>query len=384
MYMRGDLRVVQTLGDQPGHGLLGAGQAVPSSRQIAGRLGWRTASTAWAATVGAACRRLVICDRGAAGSCSPWEARPAGDRMRNVNTTQSERVRTDRGFFAALDQSGGSTPKALAEYGIERDRYSSDAEMFDLVHAMRTRVLTSPAFDGSRILAAILFEQTMEREVNGVPTARYLWDEKNVVPFLKVDKGLAAEQDGVQLMKPIDTLDDLLERAQRHQIFGTKMRSVINDAAEAGITAIVDQQFDYAGRIMAAGLVPIIEPEVSIHSPHKEQAEMVLHDAIAKHVQGLPGDAAVMLKLTIPTQVGLYGDLASDPRVLRVVALSGGYSRDEACDLLARDPTLIASFSRALLEGLTESQTDEQFNAQLDSSIEQIYRASVDKEPASP
>ena len=225
---------------------------------------------------------------------------------------------------------------------------------------------------------ARLDECGADDEVEGVATARYLWDEKNVVPFLKVDKGLAAEQDGVQLMKPIDTLDDLLERAQRHQVFGTKMRSVINDAAEAGITAIVDQQFDYAGRIMAAGLVPIIEPEVSIHSPHKEQAEILLHDAIAKHVQGLPGDAAMMLKLTIPTQVGLYGDLASDPRVLRVVALS-----DEACDLLARDPTLIASFSRALLEGLTESQTDEQFNARLDSSIEQIYRASVDKEPAS-
>jgi fructose-bisphosphate aldolase, class I len=245
-------------------------------------------------------------------------------------------------------------------------------------------VLTSPAFDGSRVLAAILFEQTMERDVNGVSTARYLWDEKNVVPFLKVDKGLAAEQDGVQLMKPIDTLDDLLERAQRHQIFGTKMRSVINDAAEAGVTAIVDQQFDYAGRIMAAGLVPIIEPEVSIASPHKEQAEMLLRDAIAKHVEALPGDARVMLKITIPTQAGLYGDLAADPRVLRVVALSGGYSRDEACALLARDPTLIASFSRALLEGLTEGQTDEQFNARLGSSIEQIYRASVDKEPASP
>jgi fructose-bisphosphate aldolase class I len=252
--------------------------------------------------------------------------------------------------------------------------------MFDLVHAMRTRVLTSPAFDGSRILAAILFEQTMEREVGGVPTARYLWDEKNVVPFLKVDKGLAPEQDGVQLMKPIDTLDELLERAQRHQIFGTKMRSVINDAAEAGVTTIVDQQFDYAGRILAAGLVPIIEPEVSISSPHKEQAEMLLHDAIAKHIEALPEDATIMLKVTIPTQVGLYGDLAADPRVLRVVALSGGYSRDEACALLARDPTLIASFSRALLEGLTESQTDEQFNAQLDASIEQIYRASVDKE----
>ena len=301
-----------------------------------------------------------------------------------MNTTQSEKVRTGRGFFAALDQSGGSTPKALAEYGIGRDRYSADAEMFDLVHAMRTRVLTSPAFDGSRVLAAILFEQTMERDVNGVPTARYLWDEKNVVPFLKVDQGLAPEQDGVQLMKPIDTLDDLLERAQRHQIFGTKMRSVINDADEAGITAIVDQQFDYASRILAAGLVPILEPEVSISSPHKEQAETLLREAIAKHVEALPEGATVMLKITIPDRPGLYGDLASDPRVLRVVALSGGYSRDEACARLARDPTLIASFSRALLQGLTEDQTDEQFNAQLESSIEQIYQASVHKQPASP
>ena len=300
-----------------------------------------------------------------------------------MNTTQSEKVRTGRGFFAALDQSGGSTPKALAEYGVEPDRYSNDTEMFDLVHAMRTRVFTSPAFDGSRILAAILFEQTMERDVAGVPTAQYLWEEKNVVPFLKIDKGLADEQDGVQLMKPIDTLDDLLERAQRHQIFGTKMRSVIKDANEAGISAIVDQQFYYAGRILAAGLVPILEPEVSISSPHKEQAETLLHDAIAKHVEALPEGATVMVKITIPTVPGLYGDLASDPRVLRVVALSGGYSRDEACALLARDPTLIASFSRALLEGLTESQTDEQFNAQLESSIEQIYRASVDKQPAS-
>ena len=300
-----------------------------------------------------------------------------------MNTTQYEKIKTSRGFFAALDQSGGSTPKALAEYGIEKDRYSSDAEMFDLVHAMRTRVLTSPAFDGSRILAAILFEQTMDRDINGVSTAHYLWDTKNVVPILKVDKGLAPEQDGVQLMKPIDTLDELLERAQRHQIFGTKMRSVINDAAEAGVTAIVDQQFDYANRIMAAGLVPIIEPEVSINSPHKEQAETLLHDAIAKHIEALPADAVIMLKLTIPAQVGLYGDLAADPRVLRVVALSGGYSRDEACELLARDDTLIASFSRALLEGLTEGQTDDQFNAQLESSIEQIYQASVHERPAS-
>jgi fructose-bisphosphate aldolase class I len=308
----------------------------------------------------------------------------ADARIRKVNTTQSTKVRTGRGFFAALDQSGGSTPKALAEYGIEPDRYNSDVEMFDLVHAMRTRVLTSPAFDGSRVLAAILFEQTMERAINGTSTARYLWDEKNVVPFLKVDKGLAPEQHGVQLMKPIDTLDDLLERAQRHQIFGTKMRSVINDADQAGISAIADQQFGYASRILTAGLVPIIEPEVSISSPRKEQAETLLHDAIAKHVEALPQGAAVMLKVTIPTRPGLYGDLASDPRVLRVLALSGGYSRDQACALLARDPTLIASFSRALLEGLTESQTDEQFNAQLKSSIEQIYQASVHKQPASP
>jgi fructose-bisphosphate aldolase class I len=296
-----------------------------------------------------------------------------------VNITQFEKIKTGRGFFAALDQSGGSTPKALAEYGVAEDRYSSDAEMFDLVHAMRTRVLTSPAFDGSRVLAAILFEQTMDRDVSGVPTAQYLWDEKNVVPFLKVDRGLAAQQDDVQLMKPIDTLDGLLERAQRHQIFGTKMRSVIKDANEAGIAAIADQQFGYATRIMNAGLVPIIEPEVSISSPHKEQAETMLRDAIAKHVGALPQDATVMLKITIPTQPGLYGELAADPRVLRVVALSGGYSRDEACALLARDPTLIASFSRALLEGLTESQTDEEFNAQLERSIEQIYQASVTK-----
>jgi fructose-bisphosphate aldolase, class I len=301
----------------------------------------------------------------------------------SVNTTQAEKIRAGHGFFAALDQSGGSTPKALAEYGIGPDRYSTDAEMFDLVHAMRTRIITSPAFGGSRVIAAILFEQTMERDINGVPSAQYLWDEKNVVPFLKVDLGLADEQDDVQLMKPIDTLDDLLERAQRHRIFGTKMRSVIKDANEAGISAIVDQQFGYARRIMAAGLVPIMEPEVSIVSPHKEQAETLLHDAIAKHLQGLPEDATVMVKITIPTKPGLYGDLASDPRVLRVVALSGGYSRDEACTLLARDPTLIASFSRALLEGLTESQTDEQFNAQLEASIEQIYQASVNKQPAS-
>jgi fructose-bisphosphate aldolase class I len=299
----------------------------------------------------------------------------------DVNEDQLQKIRTAPGFFAALDQSGGSTPSALAEYGVGKDRYHSDGEMFDLVHAMRTRVITSPAFGGDRILAAILFEQTMDRDVAGVPTARYLWDQENVVPFLKVDKGLAAEEDSVQLMKPIDTLDELLDRARAHRIFGTKMRSVISDASEAGISAIVEQQFEYADRIRAAGLVPILEPEVSITSPHKEQAESLLRDALHKRVEALPADAVVMLKLTIPTEPGLYGDLASDPRVLRVLALSGGYSRDEACALLARDSSLIASFSRALLEGLTDEQTEEQFNARLEASIAQIYQASVVKQP---
>jgi fructose-bisphosphate aldolase class I len=247
---------------------------------------------------------------------------------------------------------------------------------------MRTRVMTDPAFDGSRILGAILFEQTMERDIQGVPTARYLWAEKQVVPFLKVDKGLAAEQNGVRLMKPIDTLDGLLERANRHRIFGTKMRSVINDADANGVAAIADQQFEYGARISAAGLVPILEPEVSIDSPRKDEAEMLLRDALQARVEALPGDAAVMLKLTIPTQPGLYAGLAADPRVVRVLALSGGYSRDKACALLARDPSMIASFSRALLEGLSDHQTEEQFHAQLDASIGQIFDASVDKVPA--
>ena len=296
-----------------------------------------------------------------------------------MDAMQLEKVRSGRGFFAALDQSGGSTPKALADYGIDESRYTSEEEMFDLVHAMRTRVITDPAFDGSRILAAILFEQTMERDMEGVPTGRYLWDHKQVVPFLKVDKGLAAEQNGVRLMKPIDTLGELLERANRHQIFGTKMRSVINDADKDGVTAIADQQFAYAAQISAAGLVPILEPEVSIGSPRKDQAEMLLRDALAARIEALPGDAAVMLKLTIPTQPGLYAGLAADPRVLRVLALSGGYSRDVACDLLAKDQAMIASFSRALLEGLTDDQTDEQFTARLDASIAQIFAASMDK-----
>jgi len=300
----------------------------------------------------------------------------------SVNTAQADKIHSGQGFFAALDQSGGSTPKALAEYGVSRDRYHTEAEMFDMVHAMRTRVVTSPAFDGTRVLAAILFLQTMEREVNGIPTTRYLWDEKNVVPFLKVDLGLSPEQDGVQLMKPITTLDEQLESARRHQVFGAKMRSVIGDASEAGIAAIADQQFDYAGRIAAAGLVPILEPEVSIASPHKDQAESLLCDALAKRVADWSSDVPLMLKLTIPTEPGLYAELAADPKVLRVVALSGGYSRDEACALLAKDPSLIASFSRALLESLTESQTDEEFNATLESSIAEIYDASAHKHPA--
>jgi fructose-bisphosphate aldolase, class I len=296
-----------------------------------------------------------------------------------MDDRQRERIGSGRGFFAALDQSGGSTPKALAEYGIDESRYDTEAEMFDLVHEMRTRVITNPAFDGSRILGGILFEQTMERDMLGVPTPRYLWEQKQVVPFLKVDKGLADERDGVQLMKPIDTLDRLLERANHHRVFGTKMRSVIKDADKDGVAAIADQQVEYGRRIAAAGLVPILEPEVSIDSPHKEEAEALLRDALQSRITTLPDDTTIMLKLTIPTQPGLYAGLAADPRVLRVLALSGGYSRDVACDLLAKDPAMIASFSRALLEGLTADQTDEQFTARLDASVAQIFTASVDK-----
>jgi fructose-bisphosphate aldolase, class I len=296
-----------------------------------------------------------------------------------VDETQLERIRSGQGFFAALDQSGGSTPKALAEYGIAKNRYHSEAEMFDLVHAVRTRIVTSPVFDGSRVLGAILFEQTMQRHVLGIPTAEYLWDEKRVVPILKVDKGLADEEFGVQLMKPIDALDELLEQANRYGMFGTKMRSVIKDAGSQGVVAIVDQQFEYGAQILAAGLVPILEPEVSIDSPHKDEAELLLRDTLQTYIEALPDSAIIMLKLTIPTRPGLYAALAADPRVLRVLALSGGYNRDEACRLLARDPSMIASFSRALLEGLSDDQTDAQFEGQLDASIAQIFQASVHK-----
>lgn len=296
-----------------------------------------------------------------------------------MDTTQLDRIRSGQGFFAALDQSGGSTPKALAEYGIAENRYSSEDEMFDLVHAMRTRIVTSPAFDSSHLLAAILFEQTMQREMQGVPTAEYLWSVKHIVPFLKVDKGLADEEHGVQLMRPIDGLDELLSQATAQGIFGTKMRSVVKDADSAGVDAVVDQQFEYASRILAAGLVPILEPEVSITSPHKEEVERLLRDALHSHIGALPEGATIMLKLTIPTQPGVYAELAADPRVLRVLALSGGYPRDEACRLLVRDPTLIASFSRALLEALSDDQSDDEFEAQLQASVGQIFDASVHK-----
>jgi fructose-bisphosphate aldolase class I len=299
--------------------------------------------------------------------------------MTGMDSSQLDKISSAPGFFAALDQSGGSTPKALAGYGIAADRYSTEAQMFDLVHAMRTRVITSPAFDGSRILAAILFEQTMDRTVDGLPTGRYLWERREVVPFLKVDKGLAEEANSVQLMKPIDTLDALLARANEHRMFGTKMRSVIKDADRAGIEAIADQQFAYGAQIAAAGLVPILEPEVSITSPHKAAAEQLLVTALRSRLDGLPAEARILFKLTIPTEPGRYADLAADARVLRVLALSGGYSRDEACQRLTREPAMIASFSRALLEGLSDDQSDEQFTATLDTSIAQIYAASIHK-----
>ena len=300
-----------------------------------------------------------------------------------MDSTQRDKVGSGHGFFAALDQSGGSTPKALADYGVAEDRYHDDAEMFDLVHAMRTRVVTSPAFDGTRVLGAILFEQTMERNVRGLPTARYLWDEKQVVPFLKVDQGLADELDHVQLMKPIDTLDDLLSRAVRQRIFGSKMRSVIKDADPAGIDAVADQQFAYGARIAAAGLVPILEPEVSIDSPHKQEAETLLHDALGSRLDAAGDDTTLMFKLTIPSEPDLYADLAAHPRVLRVLALSGGYSRDRACTQLAKNRSMIASFSRALLEGLSHEQNGDEFNTTLESSIAQIFAASQHEGPGS-
>ncbi|HEU5150178.1 MAG TPA: fructose bisphosphate aldolase [Iamia sp.] len=293
-----------------------------------------------------------------------------------MNSEQLEKVRQGKGFVAALDQSGGSTPKALKLYGIEEDAYDGEAEMFDRIHEMRSRIMTSASFTGERVLGAILFEMTMDRQVEGIDTGDYLWS-KGVVPFLKVDKGLADEADGVQLMKPIDGLDDLLARGVAKGMFGTKMRSVIKLANEAGVNAIVDQQFEVGRQIVAAGLVPIIEPEVDIHSPEKAEAEALLEAAIRAQLDALGDDQLVMLKLTLPETDGFYQALVDHPNVVRVVALSGGYSREEANARLARNPGVIASFSRALTEGLSAQQSDADFDATLDATIQAIYEASI-------
>jgi fructose-bisphosphate aldolase, class I len=291
--------------------------------------------------------------------------------------TQADRMRFGSGFIAALDQSGGSTPKALALYGVDPSRYASEAEMFDLIHQMRVRIITSPVFGGDRILGAILFEQTMDREIGGKPSAHYLWDDKGVVPFLKIDRGLTDAVDGVQLMKPIPGLDGLLARAVQNGIFGTKERSVIGAANPAGIGRIVTQQFELAHQVLSHGLVPILEPEVTITIADKAEAEDVLRDAIGTNLDRLPDGMQVMLKLSLPTVDNHYLPLIEHPRVLRVVALSGGYTREEADAVLARNAGLIASFSRALTEGLSVDQSDDEFDATLDGAIQSIYDASV-------
>jgi len=292
------------------------------------------------------------------------------------NSEQLEAVKNRPGFIAALDQSGGSTPKALGLYGVTEDAWSNDDEMFDVVHAMRTRIMTSPAFNGERILGAILFENTMDRDVEGQSTPAYLWEVKQVVPFLKVDKGLAAEENGAQVMNPMPGLDDLLERAKAKGVFGTKMRSVIKQANAAGVDAVVKQQFDIGRQIVAAGLVPIIEPEIDINCPDKADAEGLLHDAIMAELNSLGPDEIVMLKLTLPEKDNLYADCVAHPNVARVVALSGGYSREEANERLSNQNGMVASFSRALAEGLTAQQSDDEFNAMLDASIGSIFEAS--------
>ena len=290
---------------------------------------------------------------------------------------QTEQMRTGAGFIAALDQSGGSTPKALRQYGVTEDMYDGDEAMFGEIHTMRSRIITAPDFTSAKVLGAILFERTMRGEVEGKPTARALWEDRGIVPFLKIDKGLEDKADGVQLMKPIPGVEETLKEAAEFGIFGTKERSVVHEANAAGIKAIVAQQFDLGMAVVAAGLVPILEPEVDINSATKAEAEEILKSEITAHLDGLSEGQEVMLKLTIPTVDGLYDDLADHPRVIRVVALSGGYSTDEACARLARQPKMIASFSRALAEGLTKQMSDADFNAALGSSIDKIYRASV-------
>jgi len=293
-----------------------------------------------------------------------------------ANAEQLQKVKTSPGFIAALDQSGGSTPKALRLYGVQENAWYSDEEMFAIVHQMRTRIITSPAFNGDRIIGAILFENTMDREIEGQPTADYLWNVKRVVPFLKVDQGLAAEKDGVQLMKPMPMLVALLDKAKAKRIFGTKMRSFIKRADEAGIKNIVLQQFEIAHQIISANLVPIIEPEIDIHCPEKGEAEQLLEAAILEKVNELPDGQFIMLKLTLPEQNDFYAEFVKHPRVLRVVALSGGYSREEANNRLCKNHGVVASFSRALVEGLTAQQSDAEFNAMLDKSIQCIFDAS--------
>jgi len=293
-----------------------------------------------------------------------------------LNEQQLQKMKSHPGFIAALDQSGGSTPKALALYGIKEGAWSNEDEMFAIVHEMRARMITSPAFNGERIIGAILFENTMDRDIHGQPTANYLWNVKGVVPFLKVDKGLEAEKEGVQLMKPIPTLAALLEKAKSKRIFGTKMRSFIKQADAAGIKAIVNQQFELAAQIIASGLIPIVEPEIDIHCPEKAKAEELLKAAILEKLNQLPQGQMVMLKLTLPEQNNFYADFVKHPKVLRVVALSGGYSRDEANNRLRRNRGVVASFSRALAEGLSAQQSAAEFNATLDKSIQSIFEAS--------
>lgn len=290
---------------------------------------------------------------------------------------QTDKIRSGQGFIAALDQSGGSSPKALMLYGITEDAYDSDDEMFDLIHEMRSRIARAPAFTGDKVIGAILFEQTMQREIDGKPAAAYLWEERGIVPFLKVDKGLADEADGVKMMKPMPDLGDLLRRANAAGIYGTKMRSVIDAASSSGIAAVVDQQFAVAGEILDAGLVPIIEPEVTISIADKAEAEQMLLHAIATHLDKLPEGHEVILKLTLPEMPNHYKPLVDHPRVLRVVALSGGYSRDEANGRLAKNTGIIASFSRALTEGLSAQQSDDEFNTTISASIDGIHAASV-------
>jgi len=294
-----------------------------------------------------------------------------------MNQQQLDKIKNGQGFIAALDQSGGSTPKALAAYGIEKDAYSNEDEMFDLVHEMRTRIITSPAFDSDKILGAILFEQTMDSKIEELYTADYLADKKGIVPFLKVDKGLAEEENGVQMMKPITDLDETLKRANERHIFGTKMRSVIKEPNSDAIKAVVDQQFEIGKQIIAAGLVPIIEPEVDINSADKEKSEELLKAEILTHLNNLGESEDVMLKLTIPTQANLYKELIDHPKVIRVVALSGGYSTDVANEKLKQNDGLIASFSRALSQNLNVNQTDEEFNATLEKAVDSIYEASI-------